>query len=173
LHFDDFFIKMDELMRNMKECWQIKREVEGRSTENPNIVMSSAVRDDWKMAARSFNVEQKYVSCETDRHVINLKETVGLVDENTIGICLIVGHTFASCRENHALLGLFVEYKHIPIYVEDVDGIVHFGLNTMLDPQLRNSEGDYCDKKQKDSICKPVPPPSSFSLKNLNTDLSI
>ena len=73
----------------MKKRWQKKRKAEGKSTENPNIIMNSAVQVCWEKAARYFEVDEKYSYCTSDRYVIDPKEAVDLVDENTIGICAV------------------------------------------------------------------------------------
>ena len=73
----------------MKKQWQKKRKAQGKSTENPNIIMNTAVQVCWEKAARYFEVEEKYVYCTSDRYVIDPKECVDLVDENTIGICAV------------------------------------------------------------------------------------
>jgi glutamate decarboxylase len=75
----------------MKRRWKNKRKAEGKSTENPNIVMSSAVQVCWEKATRYFEIDEKLVYCTPDRYVIDPEETVSLVDENTIGICAILG----------------------------------------------------------------------------------
>jgi glutamate/tyrosine decarboxylase-like PLP-dependent enzyme len=41
-----------------------------------------------------FDVEEKYVYCTEKRFVLDPKQAVKLVDENTIGICVILGSTF-------------------------------------------------------------------------------
>ena len=54
-----------------------------------------------------FDVEEKYVYCTEERFVIDPKEAVKLVDENTIGICVILGSTFNG--EYESVLGLCSE----------------------------------------------------------------
>jgi glutamate decarboxylase len=46
------------------------------------------------LSAGYFDVEEKYVYCTDERFVLDPKEAVELCDENTIGICLILGSTF-------------------------------------------------------------------------------
>ena len=75
----------------MKRRWKNKRQAAGKSTENPNIVMSSAVQVCWEKATRYFEIDEKLVYCTPERYVIDPEETVNLVDENTIGICAILG----------------------------------------------------------------------------------
>ncbi|KIM96387.1 hypothetical protein OIDMADRAFT_205014 [Oidiodendron maius Zn] len=84
----------------MKKRWQNQRRAAGKDTSNPNIVMSSAVQVCWEKAARYFEVEEKYVYCTKDRYVIDPEETVKLVDENTIGICVILGTTYTGEYED-------------------------------------------------------------------------
>jgi glutamate decarboxylase len=94
----------------MKKRWQKKRKAEGKSTENPNIVMNSAVQVCWEKACRYFDVEEKYVYCTPDRYVIDPKEAVELVDENTIGICTILGTTYTGEYEDtKAINDLLIE----------------------------------------------------------------
>lgn len=84
----------------MKRRWKNKRKAEGKSTENPNIIMSSAVQVCWEKATRYFEIEEKLVYCTQDRYVIDPKEVVDLVDENTIGICAILGTTYTGEYED-------------------------------------------------------------------------
>lgn len=84
----------------MKRRWKNKRKAEGKSTENPNIVMSSAVQVCWEKATRYFEIEEKLVYCTPDRFVIDPVETVNLIDENTIGICAILGTTYTGEYED-------------------------------------------------------------------------
>lgn len=108
----------------MKKVWAAKRKAEGKSTENPNIVMNSAVQVCWEKAARYFDVEEKYVYCTKDRYVIDPKEAVDLVDENTIGICAILGTTYTGEYEDiKAINDLLVEKgMDTPIHVDAASG---------------------------------------------------
>lgn len=84
----------------MKRRWRNKMKAAGKSTENPNIIMSSAVQVCWEKAARYFDVEEKLVYCTPERYVIDPVETVNLIDENTIGICAILGTTYTGEYED-------------------------------------------------------------------------
>jgi glutamate decarboxylase len=80
--------------------------------------MSSAVQVCWEKAARYFEVEEKYVYCTQERYVIDPEETVNLVDENTIGICIILGTTYTGEYEDaKAVNDLLVERK--------IDTVIH------------------------------------------------
>jgi len=125
----------------MKKCWQNKRKAAGKPYHKPNIVMNSAVQVCWEKAARYFDVEEKvrkqkvanvgqfanwyqYVNCAPDRYVIDPKQAVDLVDENTIGICAIIGTTYTGEYEDvKAINDLLVERNiDCPIHVDAASG---------------------------------------------------
>lgn len=108
----------------MKKRWKNKRKAAGLSTENPNIIMSSAVQVCWEKATRYFEIEEKLVYCTPDRYVIDPEETVNLVDENTIGICAILGTTYTGEYEPvKAVNDLLVERgMDTPIHVDAASG---------------------------------------------------
>lgn len=108
----------------MKKRWKNKRIAEGKLADRPNIIMSSAVQVCWEKATRYFEVEEKLVYCTPNRYVIDPKETVDLVDENTIGICVILGTTYTGEYEDvKAVNNLLVERGlDIPIHVDAASG---------------------------------------------------
>jgi len=108
----------------MKKVWQNKRKAAGKPFDKPNLVMNSAVQVCWEKAARYFDVEEKYVYCTADRYVIDPEEAVKLVDENTIGICAILGSTYTGEYEDvKAINDLLVEQDiDCPIHVDAASG---------------------------------------------------
>lgn len=108
----------------MKKRWANKRKAEGKDFSRPNIVMNSAVQVCWEKAARYFDVEEKYVYCTDDRYVIDPEEAVNLVDENTIGICSILGTTYTGEYEDtKAINDLLIERGiDCPIHVDAASG---------------------------------------------------
>ncbi|KAL3490157.1 pyridoxal phosphate-dependent transferase [Aspergillus germanicus] len=108
----------------MKRRWQNKRKAEGKDYSRPNIVMNSAVQVCWEKAARYFDVEERYVYCTKDRYVIDPQQAVDLVDENTIGICAILGTTYTGEYEDvKAINDLLVERGiDCPIHVDAASG---------------------------------------------------
>lgn len=108
----------------MKKRWQNKRKAEGKDWHNPNIVMNSAVQVCWEKAARYFDVEEKYVYVTDKRFVIDPEEAVKLVDENTIGICAILGTTYTGEYENVKAINDLLVKKGIdcPIHVDAASG---------------------------------------------------
>ncbi|KAJ0124884.1 glutamate decarboxylase [Diaporthe amygdali] len=108
----------------MKRRWKNKRKAEGKSTENPNIVMNSAVQVCWEKATRYLEIDERLVYCTEERYVIDPKEAVDLVDENTIGICCILGTTYTGQYEDvKAVNDLLIERGlDTPIHVDAASG---------------------------------------------------
>ncbi|EME48095.1 hypothetical protein DOTSEDRAFT_69888 [Dothistroma septosporum NZE10] len=108
----------------MKKRWANKRKAEGKDFSRPNIVMNSAVQVCWEKAARYFDVEEKYVYCTNDRYVIDPEEAVNLVDENTIGICSILGTTYTGEYEDTKAINDLLVKRGIdcPIHVDAASG---------------------------------------------------
>lgn len=108
----------------MKRKWKNRRIAEGKSTQEPNIVMSAAVQVCWEKAARYFEIEEKLVMCTPDRFVLDPDETVDLCDENTIGICAILGTTYTGEYEDvKAINDLLIERgMDVPIHVDAASG---------------------------------------------------
>ncbi|KAI9877957.1 MAG: Glutamate decarboxylase 4 [Pleopsidium flavum] len=108
----------------MKKRWQNKRKAAGKDHSKPNIVMNAAVQVCWEKAARYFEVEERYVYCTQDRYVIDPEEAVNLVDENTIGICAIIGTTYTGEYEDVKAINDLLVKKNIdcPIHVDAASG---------------------------------------------------
>ncbi|KKK26074.1 hypothetical protein ARAM_005918 [Aspergillus rambellii] len=111
-------------MLAMKKRWQNKRKAEGKDFTRPNIIMNSAVQVCWEKAARYFDVEEKYVYCTEDRYVIDPVQAVDLVDENTIGICAILGTTYTGHYEDVKAINdrLVMRKIDCPIHVDAASG---------------------------------------------------
>ncbi|KKY19125.1 putative glutamate decarboxylase [Phaeomoniella chlamydospora] len=108
----------------MKRRWQNKRKAAGKDASKPNIVMNAAVQVCWEKAARYFDVEERYVYCTKDRYVIDPKEAVDLIDENTVGICVILGTTYTGEYEDvKGINDLLIENNiDCPIHVDAASG---------------------------------------------------
>jgi glutamate decarboxylase len=108
----------------MKRRWQNKRKAEGKDWHNPNIIMNSAVQVCWEKAARYFDVEERYSFCTETRYVIDPEEAISLIDENTIGICAILGTTYTGEYENIKKINDILVEKNIevPIHVDAASG---------------------------------------------------
>jgi glutamate decarboxylase len=108
----------------MKKRWVNRQRAAGKDYSKPNLIMSSAVHVCWKKAARYFDIEEKYVYCTSSRYTTDPCEAVELVDENTIGICSIMGTTYTGEYEDvKGINDLLVEKTlDVPIHVDAASG---------------------------------------------------
>jgi len=113
----------------MKKKWQIARRAVGKSTERPNIVMGANVQVCWEKAARYLDVEERYTYSDNETLILKPEEAVDLVDENTIGICVILGSTYTGEYEDVKRVNdLLIEKKKefdgyvVPIHVDAASG---------------------------------------------------
>ncbi|EGD55026.1 glutamate decarboxylase [Gordonia neofelifaecis] len=83
----------------LKRRWQAKRKAEGKSTENPNIVMSTAVQVCWEKFTNYFEVEPRWVPVSEEHLFLDGYELEKYVDENTIGVVAIMGQTYTGAYE--------------------------------------------------------------------------
>ncbi|KAJ5220475.1 Glutamate decarboxylase 4 [Penicillium chermesinum] len=88
------------------------------------LAKQAAVQVCWEKAARYFDIEERYVYCTDSRYVIDPKQAVDLIDENTIGICAIIGTTYTGEYEDvKGINDLLVERNiDCPIHVDAASG---------------------------------------------------
>ncbi|QPG97540.1 hypothetical protein C2857_006498 [Epichloe festucae Fl1] len=108
----------------MKRRWKMRRQAEGRSTERPNLVMSSAVQVCWEKATRYFEIEERFINCTPTRFVVDPEQMVERCDDNTIGCVLILGTTYTGDYEDvKAVNDLLTERNMgVPIHVDAASG---------------------------------------------------
>jgi glutamate decarboxylase len=82
-----------------KRRWQHARRAAGKSTEKPNLIMSSAVQVCWEKFCNYFDVEARYVPVTEEHPVLDGYELEKYVDENTIGVVVIMGQTYIGAYE--------------------------------------------------------------------------
>jgi glutamate decarboxylase len=78
----------------MKWRWRAARKAAGKDYSRPNMVMGAEVQVCWEKATAYFDVEARYVSLHDDVYVMDPAEAIAQCDENTIGICGILGTTY-------------------------------------------------------------------------------
>lgn len=84
----------------MKKSWQEKRRATKKSTENPNIIMASCAQVALEKFANYFDVENRLVTVTAESgHVLDTTKLKLLIDENTIGVFVILGSTFTGAFE--------------------------------------------------------------------------
>ncbi|KAG7192845.1 uncharacterized protein KQ657_001302 [Scheffersomyces spartinae] len=113
----------------MKKRWTERRKKEGKSTENPNIIMASCVQVALEKFARYFDVENRLVSIsESLEHMTDVNKIKENVDENTIGIFVILGSTFTGAFDNVELISKTLDEIQeetgfdVPIHVDGASG---------------------------------------------------
>ncbi|SMC04789.1 glutamate decarboxylase [Sulfobacillus thermosulfidooxidans DSM 9293] len=83
----------------LKRRWQLSRRQQGKSTDHPNIVFSSAVQVVWEKFANYFEVEPRYVNITPEHPYLTPEGVIKAVDENTIGVVPILGVTYTGSYE--------------------------------------------------------------------------
>ncbi|KAI9353974.1 glutamate decarboxylase [Pilaira anomala] len=95
----------------MKRRWQNARREKGLPTDKPNFVMGSEVQVAWHKAMRYLDIEGREVPVTKDLLYMDPKKAMDMVDENTIGICAILGSTYTGHYEDVETLSNLLDAK--------------------------------------------------------------
>ena len=115
----------------MKRRWQEKMKAAGKDhkTPGPNIVFGSNAQVAIEKFARYFDVEERLVPISKESHYcFDPKKAIKLVDENTIGVIVILGSTYTGHFEPvKEMSDLLDEHEKktgmdIPIHVDGASG---------------------------------------------------
>lgn len=115
----------------MKRRWQERRKAEGKSIHEPgpNIVMGANAQVALEKFARYFEVECRLVPVSVvSQYRLDPKKAMEHVDENTIGVYVILGSTYTGHYEPvKEMSDLLDEYEqrtgiNIPIHVDGASG---------------------------------------------------
>merc|ERR1711977_162412 len=112
----------------MKFLWKKRMTKLGKSTSKPNLVMGYNVQVCWEKFCRYFEVEERFVHLEEGQYTLTPEKACAMVDENTIGVCAILGSTyngeFDDVQElNDALMKLNKEKGYdVQIHVDAASG---------------------------------------------------
>jgi glutamate decarboxylase len=123
----------------LKWNWRKRREAQGKPADKPNMVMGINVQVCWEKFCRYWEVEPRFVPMEGDRFCLNAEEALKLVDENTIGIVVIMGSTFDGRFEDVKEVNDALEKQNaetgweVPIHVDAASGGF---IAPFLDPDL-------------------------------------
>ena len=82
-----------------KRSWQLRRRAEGKPTDKPNLIMSSAVQVVWEKFCNYWDVEPRYVPVTLENPGLTAEALLPFVDENTIGVVVIMGVTYTGLYE--------------------------------------------------------------------------
>lgn len=111
-----------------KWTWRKRREMEGKPTHKPNIVMGADVHTVWEKFAKYFDVELKLIPLKKDIYTITAEDVAKEIDENTIAVGAVIGTTFTGQMDpikeiNDLLLGIKkTKGWDIPIHVDGASG---------------------------------------------------
>lgn len=111
-----------------KRRWQEARRTAGKSTDNPNMVFSSAVQVVWERFCNFWDVEPRYVPVTLDEPMLTAEGMLPLVDENTIGVVGILGVTYTGGYEPIAELARALDDLQertgvdVPLHVDAASG---------------------------------------------------
>ena len=83
----------------LKRRWQHARRAAGKSTEKPNLIMSSAVQVCWEKFCNYFDVEMRFVDTSDEHPLMDGTGLEDVVDENTIGVVVLMGVTYTGAYE--------------------------------------------------------------------------
>ncbi|WOO78663.1 Glutamate decarboxylase [Vanrija pseudolonga] len=115
----------------LKKKWQERMKAAGKDIHNPgpNIVMGAEAQVALEKFARYFEVEGRLVPVTKEsNYVMDPKKAIQCVDENTIGIFVILGSTYTGVFENvQEMSDLLDDYEKktgisIPIHVDAASG---------------------------------------------------
>ncbi|KAF8540080.1 pyridoxal phosphate-dependent transferase [Trichophaea hybrida] len=113
----------------MKRIWQNNRREKGMSTENPNIIMGNNCQVALEKFARYFDVEARILPvCAESNWCLNPSLIRDNIDENTIGVFVIMGSTYTGHYEPvQTISEILDKYEEetgysIPIHVDGASG---------------------------------------------------
>ncbi len=123
----------------LKRRWQNARKAAGKPFDSPNIVMGVNVQVCWDKFANYFEVEPRLVPMSGDRFHLSAEEAVKRIDENTIGVVVVMGSTFDGSYEPVAEIASALDELQqrtgldVPIHVDGASGGM---VAPFLDPDL-------------------------------------
>ncbi len=112
----------------LKWRWRERQRAAGRPTDRPNLVMGANTQICWHKFCRYWDVEPREVTAEGDRFTLAAPEAAALVDENTIGVVVIMGSTMDGRYEPVAEVAEALdrvereEGLDVPIHVDGASG---------------------------------------------------
>ncbi|MCU1412817.1 MAG: glutamate decarboxylase [Microbacteriaceae bacterium] len=123
----------------LKRRWQLARRAEGKSTEKPNLIMSSAVQVCWEKFCNYWDVEPRYVPISEEHQTLDGHDLASYVDENTIGVVGVLGVTYTGMYEPIEKISKALDKIekatgfNVPIHVDGASGAM---IAPFLQPDL-------------------------------------
>src|SRR4051812_3227249 len=113
---------------SLKWKWRERREAESKPADRPNLIFGGDVHVVWEKFCRYFDVEPRIVPLREDKYVIGPEDVEPHVDENTIGVAVVLGTTFTGHADDIAGIDkLLVDLKgdrglDVPLHVDAASG---------------------------------------------------
>lgn len=101
----------------LKKRWIRRQKSRGLDYSKPNIVLSPAAQVCWKKAACYFDIEEHYVPYHSNGCVMDPVQAVDCCDDNTIGICAILGTTSTGEYEDVAAVDRLLIERQLDVYI--------------------------------------------------------
>ena len=112
----------------LKRRWQQARRAAGEPADHPNIVMGGNVQVVWEKFANYWEVEPRYVPLEGDVFHLTADRLLDHVDENTIGVVVVLGSTMDGSYEPvQEICALLDDHERtsgvaVPVHVDAASG---------------------------------------------------
>jgi glutamate decarboxylase len=113
---------------SLKWKWKQRREAENKAVEVPNLIFGGDVHVVWDKFCRYFDVEPRIVPLREGKYVIGPEDVEPLIDENTIGVAVVLGTTFTGHADDIVGINkLLVDLKgdrglDVPMHVDGASG---------------------------------------------------
>lgn len=111
-----------------KRSWRNRRKADGKSIDRPNMIIGADVHTCWEKFARYFEVEPRIAPMEKGNFTLSADDVKQRVDENTIGVCGLLGTTFTGDNDDlsdiNDMLAAIEEEKgwKIPLHIDAASG---------------------------------------------------
>ncbi|MDX3056228.1 glutamate decarboxylase [Streptomyces sp. NE06-03E] len=122
-----------------KRRWQQARRAAGKSTDRPNLVMTSAVQVVWEKFCNYWDVEARFVPITEEHKCLDGHDLASYIDENTIGVVAILGVTYTGMYEPVDKIAAVLDAVQrdtgldIPIHIDGASGAM---IAPFLQPDL-------------------------------------
>jgi glutamate decarboxylase len=83
----------------LKWRWRDRQRAAGKPTDRPNMVMGANVQVCWEKFCRYWDVEARLVPMKGETFHLTAEPAAAACDENTIGVCTVLGSTFDGSYE--------------------------------------------------------------------------
>ena len=80
--------------------WRERRRREGKSTDHPNFVISSAYQVVWEKFAQLWQIEMRQVPISLEHPTLDAEQALAMCDENTICVVPIAGVTWTGLNDD-------------------------------------------------------------------------